>query len=174
MSHAGQSEIVVFDVFRVSRSRCLLENVFGLEFDILQMSCSPIREFVCFCAVLSHKEFNETFDWGKMCSKVALCSSVFDVKCIKHSLRRDWGLFWIVSFFSASYKWIWDAWCSIIPSHCCQGSNCWDVLNPFSWAANQQIRMISEGSCDMKTGVNTALITAINDILKYWNRKQFF
>ncbi len=41
----------------------------------------------------------------------------------------------------------------------------------FSWAANQHIRMISEGSCDTEDwsndAENSALITEINYIFKY-------
>ncbi len=37
-----------------------------------------------------------------------------------------------------------------------------------SWTANQHIRMISEGSCDWSNDAeNLALITEINNILKY-------
>ncbi len=40
-----------------------------------------------------------------------------------------------------------------------------------SWAANQYIRMISEGSCDTEDwsndATNSALVTAINYILEY-------
>ncbi len=50
------------------------------------------------------------------------------------------------------------------------------IINVF-WAANQYIRVISEGSCDTEDWSNDAensdLITGINDILTYiTNRKE--
>ncbi len=45
------------------------------------------------------------------------------------------------------------------------------IIINVSWAANQHIRMISEGSCDTEDwsndAENTDLITEINYILKY-------
>ncbi len=45
------------------------------------------------------------------------------------------------------------------------------VIRNVSWAVNQYIRMISEGSCDTEDwsndAENSALITGINYILKY-------
>ncbi len=45
------------------------------------------------------------------------------------------------------------------------------IIINVSWAANQHIRMISEGSCDTEDwsndAENSALITEINYILKY-------
>ncbi len=47
-----------------------------------------------------------------------------------------------------------------------------------SWAANQNIRMISEGSCDTEDWSNDAensdLITEMNYILRYSSRKELF
>ncbi len=42
-----------------------------------------------------------------------------------------------------------------------------NIIINVSGAANQHIRMISEGSCDTEDWSNDALITAINTILKY-------
>ncbi len=46
-----------------------------------------------------------------------------------------------------------------------------NIDNKVSWAANQHIRMISEGSCDTEDwsndAENSALITGINYIFKY-------
>ncbi len=48
----------------------------------------------------------------------------------------------------------------------------------FSWAANQPIRMISEGSCDTEDwsnyAENSALITEINYILKYIQKENSY
>ncbi len=45
------------------------------------------------------------------------------------------------------------------------------IIRNVSWAANQHIRKISEGSCDTEDwsddAENSALITGINDILYY-------
>ncbi len=47
------------------------------------------------------------------------------------------------------------------------------IIRNVSWAANQHIRMISEGSCDTEDwsndAENSALITGINYILQYIN-----
>jgi len=52
------------------------------------------------------------------------------------------------------------------------------VIINVSWAANQHIRMISEGSCDTEDwsndAENSALITGINYILKYRLKKKLF
>ncbi len=52
------------------------------------------------------------------------------------------------------------------------------IIRFFSFAANQHIRMISEGSCDTEDWNNDAensdLITGISYILKYSHRKNTF
>ncbi len=48
------------------------------------------------------------------------------------------------------------------------------IISIFSWAVNQHIRMISEGSCDIEDYENSALITAINYILTYIHIKNCY
>ncbi len=107
-----------FDVFRCEpQSFVCTSLVSSLIYD--KWACSPIREFVCFCALLSHKEFNETFDLRKNvlkgCSFVAQ-SSMLMLGIYKFILAQfeTWlRLILNREFFSASYKWIWNAWCLV-------------------------------------------------------------
>ncbi len=62
MSHAGQSEIVVIWCFPLwAEVVCLLENVFGFEFDILQMSLFSNQRVCVFVLYYHIKQWFSNF-----------------------------------------------------------------------------------------------------------------
>ncbi len=50
------------------------------------------------------------------------------------------------------------------------------IIRNIYWAANQHIRIITEGSCDTEDGSNdnSAVITEINYILQYIKKEKYY